>query len=180
MESTRQWAGLRPVSCPALSLHYTTRSHLFRCGIPQMGVYHCCGPGETHHRKLPPPWLRRLWPGTARGRASLAPATIAGPPRRVAVSKIFVVNNISDGSPGMAVMSEEVARCPQCGTIKGGAPAALDALYGEVARLRQLAEWLAPMRSRSAPCTRPGPARRRCGVRSGFSRRRSPGYAAGS
>lgn len=42
----------------------------------------------------------------------------------------------------MAVMSEEVARCPQCGTIKGGAPAALDALYGEVARLRQLAEWL--------------------------------------
>lgn len=63
-------------------------------------------------------------------------------PRRVAVSKIFVVNNISDGSPGMAVMSEEVARCPQCGTIKGGAPAALDALYGEVARLRQLAERL--------------------------------------
>jgi hypothetical protein len=39
----------------------------------------------------------------------------------------------------MAVMSEEVARCPRCGTIRGGTVAALDALYGEVARLRLLA-----------------------------------------
>ncbi len=37
-------------------------------------------------------------------------------------------------------MSEEVARCPHCGTIEGGTAAALDALYGEVARLRLLAE----------------------------------------
>ena len=40
----------------------------------------------------------------------------------------------------MAVMSEEVARCPHCGSIRGGTAAALDALYGEVARLRRLAE----------------------------------------
>src|SRR5262245_15543629 len=44
----------------------------------------------------------------------------------------------------MAVMSEEVARCPHCGSIEGGVAAALDALYAEVARLRQLAERPAP------------------------------------
>lgn len=37
-------------------------------------------------------------------------------------------------------MSEEVARCPHCGSSSGGTAAALDALYGEVARLRRLAE----------------------------------------
>ncbi len=37
-------------------------------------------------------------------------------------------------------MAEEVARCPHCGTVRGGTAAALDALYGEVAKLRQLAE----------------------------------------
>lgn len=37
-------------------------------------------------------------------------------------------------------MSEEVARCPHCGSISGGTAAALDALYREVARLRRLAE----------------------------------------
>lgn len=37
-------------------------------------------------------------------------------------------------------MSEEVARCPHCGSIRGGTAAALDALYGEVARLRRLAD----------------------------------------
>jgi hypothetical protein len=37
-------------------------------------------------------------------------------------------------------MSEQVARCPHCGSIRGGTAAALDALYGEVARLRLLAE----------------------------------------
>jgi hypothetical protein len=39
-----------------------------------------------------------------------------------------------------AVTPEEVPRCPRCGTIAGGTAAALDALYGEVARLRQIAE----------------------------------------
>jgi predicted nucleic acid-binding Zn-ribbon protein len=42
--------------------------------------------------------------------------------------------------PWMAVMSEEIARCPHCGAIEGGASAALDALYREVARLSQLAQ----------------------------------------
>ena len=37
-------------------------------------------------------------------------------------------------------MSEEAGRCPHCGSISGGTAAALDALYGEVARLRRLAE----------------------------------------
>jgi len=40
----------------------------------------------------------------------------------------------------MAVTAEEIPRCPRCGTIAGGSAAALDALYGEVARLRQIAE----------------------------------------
>jgi hypothetical protein len=45
----------------------------------------------------------------------------------------------------MAVTAEkvtagEVTRCPRCGMIAGGTAAALDALYGEVARLRQVAE----------------------------------------
>lgn len=82
---------------------------------------------------------RRLWPPTVTGRAGLAPATMPGPRPR------GNVNNISDGFPGMAgmaVMAEEVERCPQCGTIKGGTVAALDALYLEVARLRQLADAL--------------------------------------
>jgi len=45
----------------------------------------------------------------------------------------------------MAVTAEkvtagEVTRCPRCGMIAGGTAAALDVLYGEVARLRQVAE----------------------------------------
>jgi hypothetical protein len=39
-----------------------------------------------------------------------------------------------------ASSAAEVARCPRCGTIGGGTAAALDALYGEVARLRRIAE----------------------------------------
>jgi hypothetical protein len=45
----------------------------------------------------------------------------------------------------MAVMSEEITRCPHCGVIQGGAVVALDALYGEVVRLRQLAERPPPL-----------------------------------
>jgi hypothetical protein len=36
-------------------------------------------------------------------------------------------------------MSEEIARCPYCGTIRGGTTTALDALYREVARFTELA-----------------------------------------
>lgn len=39
----------------------------------------------------------------------------------------------------MAVM-DEVARCPHCGAIKGGTDAAIDALYHEVSRIKDLAE----------------------------------------
>jgi hypothetical protein len=39
----------------------------------------------------------------------------------------------------LAVM-DEVARCPHCGEIKGGAAAAIDALYREVSRIKDLAE----------------------------------------
>jgi predicted nucleic acid-binding Zn-ribbon protein len=43
-------------------------------------------------------------------------------------------------------MDEEVARCPHCGAIKGGTDAAIDALYREVSRIKELAE-----RQRPAP-----------------------------
>jgi predicted nucleic acid-binding Zn-ribbon protein len=39
----------------------------------------------------------------------------------------------------LAVM-DEVARCPHCGAIKGGTAAAIDALYREVSRIKDLAE----------------------------------------
>jgi predicted nucleic acid-binding Zn-ribbon protein len=35
---------------------------------------------------------------------------------------------------------DEVARCPHCGAIKGGTAAAIDALYREVSRIKDLAE----------------------------------------
>jgi hypothetical protein len=35
---------------------------------------------------------------------------------------------------------DEVARCPHCGAIKGGTAAAIDALYHEVSRIKDLAE----------------------------------------
>jgi hypothetical protein len=35
---------------------------------------------------------------------------------------------------------DEIARCPHCGAIKGGTTAAIDALYREVAKLKELAE----------------------------------------
>jgi hypothetical protein len=40
----------------------------------------------------------------------------------------------------VAVRAEEITRCPHCGVSQGGTTAALDALYGEVARLRRIAE----------------------------------------
>jgi len=41
---------------------------------------------------------------------------------------------------------DEVARCPHCGAIKGGTAAAIDALYREVSRIKDLAQ-----RQRTAP-----------------------------
>lgn len=41
---------------------------------------------------------------------------------------------------------DEVARCPHCGAIKGGTAAAIDALYREVSRIKDLAQ-----RQRPAP-----------------------------
>jgi hypothetical protein len=41
---------------------------------------------------------------------------------------------------------DEVARCPHCGALGGGAAAAIDALYREVAKIKDLAE-----RRRPAP-----------------------------
>jgi predicted nucleic acid-binding Zn-ribbon protein len=35
---------------------------------------------------------------------------------------------------------DEVARCPHCGAIKGGTAAAIDALYREVSKIKDLAE----------------------------------------
>jgi hypothetical protein len=35
---------------------------------------------------------------------------------------------------------DEVARCPHCGAVKGGTAAAIDALYREVSRIKDLAE----------------------------------------
>jgi hypothetical protein len=35
---------------------------------------------------------------------------------------------------------DEVARCPHCGAIQGGTAAAIDALYREVAKIKDLAE----------------------------------------
>ena len=40
----------------------------------------------------------------------------------------------------MSVVSEDVTRCPHCGSIQGGSSAVLDALYQEVARLNRLAQ----------------------------------------
>jgi hypothetical protein len=41
---------------------------------------------------------------------------------------------------------DEVARCPHCGAVKGGTTAAIDALYREVSRIKDLAQ-----RQRPAP-----------------------------
>lgn len=56
----------------------------------------------------------------------------------------------------MAVMSEEVARCTHCGSIRGGTAAALDALRAEVERLTRLAEAL-PLAPPSPPPPPPSP-----------------------
>ncbi len=47
--------------------------------------------------------------------------------------------------PGVAVMAEEIARCPHCGAVQGGPAltstgAAVVAVYAEVARIRAAAE----------------------------------------
>jgi hypothetical protein len=55
----------------------------------------------------------------------------------------------------LAVM-DEVARCPHCGAIKGGTAAAIDALYHEVSRIKDLAE-----RQRQAPQDVTGDAKAR-------------------
>jgi hypothetical protein len=50
---------------------------------------------------------------------------------------------------------DEVARCPHCGAVKGGTAAAIDALYREVSRIKDLAQ-----RQRSAPQDATGDAAR--------------------
>jgi predicted nucleic acid-binding Zn-ribbon protein len=49
---------------------------------------------------------------------------------------------------------DEVARCPHCGAINGGTAAAVDALYREVSRIKDLALALDSAQAREAELLR--------------------------